>query len=177
MTVEPIANGCLRVWLTDEELEHWGLQESAPSPGRVRRLVRRVTANVGWADTERVTAELIPVDGGGILLIGPQVSVEDTPLVYRLQDEDALLDILRRWGDDGAPLCSLYIRQGGYDWILYPDGPLSLRRQNLLAEYGSLIGCGAVAAARCEEYGQPVWAGAMLTARVPTPPEPQDPRR
>ena len=177
MTVEPIANGCLRVWLTEEELEHWGLQELTPSMGQVRRLVRRVTATVGWADTDEVTAELIPVEGGGVLVVSPRTSAECTPLVYRLRDEDTLLDVLRQWGADEGPLCSLYIRQGGYDLVLYPAHPLSQRRQQLLTEYGSRIGDGEVTAARCAEYGQLVWAGLTLTGRVPPPPEPQDLRR
>ncbi len=179
MTVEPIANGRLRVWLTDEELEEWGLTDTQPSMRRVRRLVRQVSAAVGWTDPGRVTAELIPIQGGGVLLVSPWVLPPvDTPAVYHLSDGDALLDLIRRWGyieEETQPLCSLYANEGGYDLVVYPQQPLSHRRHCLLLEYGTPAGSGEGAAARCGEYGQLIRAGWMLTECAPTPPAHGDP--
>ena len=178
MTVEPIANGCLRVWLTDDEMEQWGLSASEPPLTRARRLVRRVVATAGWPHTARVIAEVIPVDGGGVLLIQPQLSPADTPLVYRLSDENALLDLLRHWGNTEGedPLCSVYTDGGGYDLVVYATQPLCESRLYLLEEYAVGSEKGAVAAARCGEYGRPLWVGKALTTCVPPPPTSQDPR-
>ena len=180
VTVEPIANGCLRVWLTDEEIEQWGLAADAAT-GRIRRLVRRISAEAGWTEPIRVTAELIPVDGGGVLLISPSVAAEETPLIYHLRDTDALLDLIRRWGrwDEPQPLCSLYTYGEEYDLVVYAQQPLTLRQQCLLLEYGDPVPGGDTAAARCGEYGRLVQAGMdlslLVTECVPTPPEPPDP--
>ena len=182
MTVEPITNGCLRVWLTDEELEQWGLTDHAAA-GRIRRLVRRVSADAGWTESKQVTAELIPVEGGGVLLISPRVPAEPSPLVYRFWDADALLDLIRHWDgtDEEQPLCSLYTYGKEYDLVVYAPQPLSLRQQYRLLEYGVPAGCGDVAAARCGEYGRLVQAGMdlsqLVTERAPMPPEPPDPAR
>lgn len=180
MTIEPIAEHRLRVWLTEDDLEQWGL-DAGPSPmGRVRRLVRQVCAAAGWPEGDRVTAELIPVDGGGLLLISPwTVEAGDAPAVYHLADGDALLDLILQWGyiEEQRPLCSLYARDGGYDLAVYADGPLSPRQQSLLWEYGTPAGSGAGAAARCGEYGTLIRAGSDLyfTERAPHPPERGDP--
>ena len=180
MTVEPIANGCLRVWLTDEEIEQWGLTDQGAA-GRIRRLVRRVSADAPWTEPDRVTAELIPVDGGAVLLISPQIAEEATPQIYRLRDADVLLDLIRRWGgvDEPQPLCSIYTYGREYDLVVYAQQPLSPRQQCLLLEHGVPAGSGDVAAARCGEYGRLIQAGMDLsrpiTAHAPMPPERPDP--
>lgn len=179
MTVEPIENGCLRVWLTDAELEQWGLNRAEPSIRRVRRLIRQISAAAGWSDAHRVTAELIPIDSGGVLLVSPWTyPPTDTPSVYHLQDGDALLDLLRQWRyitDEDAPSCSLYEGEGGYHLVVYPQTPLSDRQQNLLLEYGTLLGEGEGAAARCGEYNVLIQAGWVLTEPAPPLPERGDP--
>jgi len=178
VTVEPIENGCLRVWLTDTELREWGLDAPQPSAGRIRRLIRQISAAAEWSDTRRVTAELIPVEDGGVLLVSPWVrSPADTPSVYYLQDGDTLLDLLRQWRyitDDDPPTCLLYRAEKGYVLVVYPALSLSYRRQCLLTEYGTLIGEGEGVAAHCGEYGQLIRAG-WLTEPAPPLPEPQDP--
>ena len=177
MTVESIANGCLRIWLTDEELEQWGLCAPQPPLRQVRRLVRRAAAAAGWSDTGRVTAELIPVHEGGVLLVSPLPQPVDTPTVYHLQDGETLLELMRQWGyiQEVTPLCSLYEREEGYDLVFYDTAPLSLRQQYLLSEYGILMGTGEGMAARCGEYGEPLRVGWSLIARVQPQPVPQDP--
>ena len=178
MTVEPIENGCLRVWLTDIELQEWGLDAPQPSAGRIRRLIRQISATAGWSGPRRVTAELIPVEDGGVLLVSPWVhSPADIPSVYHLQDGDVLLDLLRQWRyitDDEPPTCLLYGTEEGYCLTVYPTLSMSHRRQCLLTEYGTLIGEGEGVAAHCGEYGKLIRAG-WLTEPAPPPPEPQDP--
>ena len=140
MTVEPIENGCVRVWLTDTELQEWGLDQLQPSSGRIRRLIRQVSAAAGWSGPRRVTAEMIPVDGGGVLLVSPWARPPaDTPSVYHLQDGDVLLDLLRQWRyitEENPPTCLLYGGEEGYYLATYATEPLSHRWQRLLTEYG-----------------------------------------
>ena len=179
MTVEPIANGCLRVWLTNDELEQWGLTAAETPLIRARRLVRRIAASAGWPRTAHMVAELIPVEGGGVLLIQPQFTSADTPLVYHLADTDALLDLIRHWGNTTGeePLCSVYAGDAGYDLVVYATQPLCDRRLYLLEEYAIPTARGDVAAARCGEYGRPLWVGKALTTCVPSPPALPDPLR
>lgn len=175
VTVEPMDNGCLRVWLTGTELEQWGLEQAKPPMGSVRRLVRRVCASAGWPASPPVTAELIPVEGGGVLLVSPRTMPENPPQIYALE-EDALLDLWRQWryiATKEAPTCAVYRWERGYHLVLYPGGaPEHFRCA--AAEYGTLMGEGEGAAARCGEYGTLLWAG-CLTEPAPPPPDPEGP--
>ena len=171
MNIEPIQDGLLRVWLTQEELRQWGLSEESPDLRRVRRLVRRAMAAVGQRPG-KVTAEMIPVAGGGVLLISPKRYPEaDQPVVYRL-DTDALLSLWEQWPEEGpTPVCALYEMEEEYRLAVYPDEPLSLRQMRLLLEYGTPLAGGEGAAAHAAEYGTLVAMGELLTARGHRPPD------
>ena len=174
MTVEAITHRRLRVWLTDDEVEEWGLSRTAPPMARVRRLVRQIVDAAGWAES-RVTAELIPIEGGGLLLISREAEpTPSSPLVYRLGDGDALLDLMRRWRyiDETPPLCIVYEYGENYAVAVYPHRPLSVRQQNLLDEHGVPDGCGESAAARYGEYGRVL---GTFTGCAPPLPERGDP--
>ena len=179
MKIESISNGSLRVWLADEEIKEWGLAaDEAASRRRVRRLVRQVLAAVGRRGTPHMQAEMIPITGGGVLLISPMVAPEaEQTAVYRIRDDNTLLSLTEQWRsvpEESQPHCSLYQREGGYDLVVYPDRSLSWRQMGLLLEYGEPLGCGEAIAARCGEYGTPVWSGAVLTGREPHPPVCED---
>ena len=174
MTVETITHRRLRAWLTDDEMEEWGLTHAKPSMGRVRRLVRQITAAAGWSE-RRVTAELISVEGGGLLLVSSEEPTPSPwPLVYRLRDGDALLDLMRQWRyiAQPSPLCVVYGCGTEYAVAVYPDAPLSPRWQSVLEEYGIPAGSGEGAAARWGEYGTII---GTFTGRVPPLPERGDP--
>ena len=175
MNIEPIDGGSLRVWLSEEELQEWGLQAQTPDRRLVRRLVRQVTDTAGQP-TGKVTAELIPVMGGGVLLVSGQTWVESgQPAVYRLADEDALLDLLARWPkEQPVPLSTLYEVAEAYWLAVYPDGVLTAEQRHLLLEYGIPLHGGEGAIAHAAEYGK-VIAADVLTAGVPDPPAPSDP--
>ena len=176
MNIEPIQGGCLRVWLAEEELQQWGLGDQ-PDRRQIRRLVRQALRTVGRRPG-RVTAELIPVLGGGVLLISPQPYPEaEQPAVYRLE-ADALLCLWERWPrDDAGPVCALYEMEEEYRLAVYPDRPLSDRQMHLLLEYGTPLAGGAGAVAHAAEYGVPVGMGPLLTAGEPGPPAPEAPWR
>ena len=174
MTVEAITEHRLRVWLTDDEMHQWGLTQETPAMGRVRRLVRQIATAAGWTERRRVTAELIPVEGGGLLLVSGEVYASPQPLLYHLRDGDDLLDMMRRWKYISArpPLCTVYAYGRGYAVAVHPDEPLSLGQQSVLEEYGIPAGSGEGAVARLSEYGRLLGS---FTGCAPTPPEPEDP--
>lgn len=173
MNIEPIHDGCLRVWLAEEELQHWGLSEEAPEPRQVRRLVRRIMGAAGrWPG--RVNAELIPVAGGGVLLIRPKEGAESgQPLVFRLEDEEALLNLWEGWPEhEPVPYGALYAVEEAYWLAVYPDQPLSPRQMHRLLEYGTPLTGGEGTIAHAAEYGTLVAMGTLFTADGRRPPTP-----
>lgn len=179
MKIEPLETGSLRIWLSEEELNKWELDGEQPMrQPAVRRLLRQVFRRLDRHAPSRLLAELIPVAGGGILLVTPNDHPRpQNPAVYRIADANDLLDLFWQWRqgdrDSSTPACCLYEQGKGYDLAVYPVEPLSPRQQRLLAEYGTLLGCGEGVAARCAEYGTLLAAGELFTAPVPPPPEPE----
>ena len=179
VNIEPLATGSLRIWLSEEELNKWELdkEETIRRPA-VRRLVRQAYRRLNRRAPQRLLAELIPVEGGGVLLVSPVTYPHPgSPAVYHIADGDALLDLLSQWrgsaDEVSVPHCCLYEQGEGYDLAVYPLQPLSARQQHLLAEYGTLLGSGEGVAAHCAEYGTLLGAGTLLTAPAPPPPKPE----
>ena len=123
MKIESIDGGNLRVWLSDEEMHHWSLDQTVPERSRLHRLVRRVVTAAGRRPG-RVSAELIPVAGGGVLLLSPRRHPAGKwPGIFRFEDEEALLDLLALWhrGADAIPLCGVYAIRDTYYLAVYPE--------------------------------------------------------
>ncbi|MBQ8684432.1 MAG: hypothetical protein IJ518_07965 [Clostridia bacterium] len=157
MKVEQIINGSLRVWLSEEELEQWGLLRPGEEDRQAAlRLVRRLLRHAP-RPAEKVVAELIPVDGGGVLLVSAlKPPLLRSPLVYRIADEDALLEILSRWRGTSTgevPAFCLYEQADEYILVVYPTASLTQQRRWLLTEYGDLLGSGEGLAAYWAEHG------------------------
>ncbi len=181
MKVEPISNGNLRVWLTAQEM---------PSAGDrcAWRLLRRLLQTVGRPlarQGKRLVAELIPVAGGGLLLLSAE-RCENGVFVYRIDTLEALYRLAEGWMDlahtvsHPRPQTVLYERGTSYDLVVCPFGSLSREELSLLRTHATLRGRGAVEAARCAEYGRPLASGDALGAligREPIPPAPSDPAR
>ena len=164
MKVEQIANGNIRVWLSEEELRRWRLYPPGEDARRMAgRLVRRVLQEVP-RPAERMQAELIPVEGGGVLVVSPAQFSSGSPLVFRLQDEETLGEFTSRWQRMPDEELASYCVYRVDDWVylvLYPVCTPSLRQKYLLAEYGELMGRGDVWAAYLAEHGHPVTAGIL----------------
>lgn len=182
--VETIAGSRLRVWLTDKELEKWGIlpQDRPDSRQNARRLVRRALHIARWHPAATLLAEVFPVDGGCIMLLSVPAKEEDglAPTVYRLADADILCALAERWcrlppeqgGMPGIVLCE---REEGYDLAVSPVELLSDPRRRLLEEYGRRVGVGQAAVAAAAEYGRVLGTGNVLerlglTEPVPLPP-------
>lgn len=163
MTVEPISNGNLRIWLAEDEIEEWGLTDAAPK--RVRRLVRRALDAVGRRPTGRLCAEMIPVDGGCVVLVSTDGPRSTQPRVYAV-GEERLAQVVARWRSPIEGTAQVYATEDGYWIVLHGDGE---QGDGLLREYGQPLGGGEAVAAHVAEYGQ--W---VLTMPEPAPPVRED---
>ena len=158
MNIEPISNGNLRIWLAEKEIEEWGLEDTHGDG--IRRLVRRALSATGRRHTARMCAEMIPVEGGCVVLVSPMVHKRDQPTVYVL-DADALLEAHPRFRGQPA---QVYAVEDVYHVVLYGE-----EGDAILREYGQPIGSGASLAAHTAEYGQ--W---LFTMPAPAPQEHED---
>ncbi len=170
MKVETIAGGRLRVWLSQEETEKWGLfhrDEEGP-----RRLVRQVMHRAGMPWRRPLTAEVFPVEEGCVMLISSRRERENGPCVYHLDSVGALCALADSWCRLPSQPIQLYQRGDGYD--LAADS-LSDAHRRLLAEYGRPVGMGLAAPAAAAEHGR--WLGderalRQLGITAPVPPSP-----
>ncbi len=182
MKVEPISNGNLRIWLSQEELDKQDREG-------VAWLCLRQVLQTAQTRLDRlgkhILAELIPVAGGWVLLLSARRNLLAVgPTVYRIADVGALYRLAERWAavSADAPMSGhtcLYETDGGYDLAVYPAPRLDRRLAALLRQFGTPIGRGEAAAACAAEHGRLLAAGDALGKLVPTarerrPPEPSD---
>ena len=160
MTVEPISNGNLRIWLADREGEEWGLAEDRPD--KMRRLVRRALSAAGRRPTSRAWAEAIPVDGGWVVLVSTEVHRCAQPAVYAVAPE-CLAEVVARLRLNPEETVQVYAVEDGYRVVVYSEGE---ECDALLREYGTPVGCSEGMAAHIAEYGR--W---LFTVPAPEPPE------
>ena len=160
MTVEPISNGNLRIWLAEDEIKDWGLTDQ--SPKRVRRLVYRALRAAGHRPAPRMVAEMIPVDGGCVVLVSAEDAHRTRPRVYAV-GEEVLAQVIARWRPPIEGMAQVYAVEDGYHVVVYSESESS---EGLLCEYGEPLGCGEAVAAHSAEYGR--W---VLTMPEPEPPE------
>lgn len=183
--VEPISNGNLRIWLSDEDLCGSDAERSdnAENTWRLlRRVLQAAQMRLGHLG-KHILAEIIPVAGGCVLLLSARKTVlTGGPLVYHIQSLDELYRLAERWialpqREHTSSRNSLYEAQDGYDLVIYPAVQLTRRQTLLLREYGVPIGRGEVAAAAAAEHGRLlVAANALetLIGRESPPPKPLD---
>ncbi|MBQ7088932.1 MAG: hypothetical protein IJN04_04740 [Clostridia bacterium] len=164
MTVEPIENGNLRIWLADNEMEEWGLTDSQPK--RVRRLVRRALSAVGRRPAPRMWAEMIPVDGGCVVLVSTEGPRHTRPTVYAVEAEH-LAEVTARLRLPEGDTAQVYAVEDGYHVVVCSEEEGC---DALLCEYGRLLGYGEAVAAHTAEYGE--W---ILTMPAPASPTGADP--
>lgn len=155
MNIEPISNGNLRIWLAEDEIKEWGLEDSR-SEG-IRRLVRRALSATGKRPTARTWAEMIPVEGGCIVLVSPDIHKRRLPTVYAMAG-DALHQVRSRYRGEPA---QVYAVEDAYQVVLYGE-----MGDTILREYGQPLGYGEGWAAHTAEYGE--WC---FTMPAPAPPE------
>lgn len=180
--VEPISNGNLRIWLSQEELDKQDREGDAWLC--LRQVLQAAQARLGRLG-KHILAELIPVAGGWVLLISARRNSPAVgPTVYRVDDVGTLYRLAERWVEVSAdaPMnghTCLYETDVGYDLVVYPTPRIDCRLASLLREFGTPIGWGEAAAACAAEHGRLLAAGdalgkLVLTERERRPPEPSD---
>ncbi len=180
MKVEPISNGNLRIWLSQEELDN--PNETGDTWRCLRQVLQAAQTRLGRLG-KHILAELIPVTGGWVLLLSARTNPSVIgPSVYRVSDIRALYQLAEHWAavSAEAPMSGytcLYEAENGYDLAVYPSPRLDGRRAALLRQFGTLIGRGEAAAAYAAEHGRLLASGDALgklivTERGPHPPTP-----
>lgn len=181
-------SGCLKVWLSEEDLAELGLTfesldyEDPITRDAMKILLTAARKETGFQAEGGLMVEALPVDGGCLLLFTPAENRRRTrmkravgPYVYELDNADQLLGMARSLGRAAAPLTgsSLYAFGRGYRLVLYPAAPLARGVGDLLDEFARRAGEGDAAAAFTAEHGRPLAVGDALdrlcaAARIPT---------
>ena len=178
MKMELLENGCLKILLTEEDLNRLGLSfasldyDTPATRSAMQTLLLAARNETGFDPTGGLVVEALPVDKGCLLLFTPASGKRKVrmkravgPYIYELDDADQLLSMARSIGRRAAPSTgsSLYRFGGGYRLILYPSDPLPRGMGNLLLEFARAAGEGDAAAAYTAEHGQPIAVGDALS--------------
>jgi negative regulator of genetic competence, sporulation and motility len=171
-------NGCLKILLSEEDLEGLGLTferldyDDPATRDAMKLLLAAAQRETGFDPSGGLIVEALPVDKGCLLLFTPASGKRKVrmkravgPYIYELDDADQLLSMARSIGRRAAPITgsSLYRFGGGYRLILYPSDPLPRGMGNLLLEFARAAGEGDAAAAYTAEHGQPIAVGDALS--------------
>ncbi len=192
MKMEPLKNGSLKIWMSDWDMQRWGLQFE--HMGAHDEATRRAMLRLISVARDRhllhpngdLTLEALPLGNGCLLLVTPNrrepLLALPQPLVYHLRNADDLLQLtdgLRRLPARHLPAASLFAWPTGYRLIVYPHGTkhhtVCCR---LLCEYAQPI-TDPLAIAHTEEHGTALCIGdafqrLQITAPAtgqPTPPD------
>ena len=181
--IEAITGDRLRIWLSDTELEKWGIRYPAmtvrqPATRRLLQTALTVAKRRVGFHADGLLLESLPVAGGCLLLLTARPPCGAGPVVIGLADLDAVYGLAERWYPDPAGICpaatqpatALYEWNGQYALAVYPFPELSERQERLLGEFGFPLGTGEAAAAAVAERGRLLAAGnalERLTGRMP----------
>ena len=163
MQIEFTDNGCLALILSDEELSAMGLsferldRHDAATRRLLRTLLQIARRRVGFSPEGALSVEALPTADGCLLLVTPLAAHTSQPLVFRIPDENALLQIAAAWPHKTHPRgesSSLYRTADGFRLILYGSPP-----------FGALTECGEPTdehEAYVAEHGTPWLVGDAL---------------
>lgn len=163
MQIDLTDNGCLALMLSDDELSAMGLcfeqldRRDAATRRMLRTLLQIAHRRVGFTPEGALSVEALPTADGCLLLVTPLTPHSEKPLVFRIPDENALLQIAAAWSYDAHPWgqsSSLYRTDDGFRLILYGTPP-----------FGALTECAEVTdehEAFIAEHGTPWFVGDAL---------------
>lgn len=187
--IEEIRTGCVRIWLTAEDMARYGItyRDMAEGEPRTDRMLRRVLAVVaqytGHAGA-RYTVEALDTGEGCLLLVTAlaYTSSVQPPFVCAVTQPQQLFRLAADWcAAEETAYSELYATECGYILVIHPapdSAPTSVRR---LYRYANRVECGQAAAAAAAEYGTLISQGDVverlaITAPAPRSPEPPDPQ-
>lgn len=174
MKIEPLNSGALKIWMSEEELERWGLSFESLGTDKVRthraliKLLEIAKRRLIACPEEELRVEIIALQSGCLFLITPEKDVWQpvcSPKIYAIADAEELLRLgenLAATHREELPLSSLYEWDKEYRLIVYG----ACRKQNdewrILSEFAQCVAEGNGAAAYLEEHGVPIIQGTAL---------------
>lgn len=184
LKVECVTEGRLRIWLTAEELQAWGVSYAQLGLSRLQtdRLLRQVMPAARRhlpSGQRRLSVEAIPVEGGCVLLVSGNNEVRPGgPILCRFAGLEELYALADRWHStaQGNIATSLYELEEAYLLVIYPVEPLTASQQAMLREYCHRSAGGEAAAAYVGEHGRLLLAGNALEVLTGCENAPQEPR-
>lgn len=193
MKMEPLKSGRLKIWMTQSDMQRFGLSfdtmntRDAATRHAVLRLLNIAKQRHAFFACDGLTVEALPISEGCVLLLTPgghrRAYTPAKPTVYTIRNADDLLrfgNSLSRVPRHKLPAASLFGWEQEYRLILYADtDALTAEPCNrLLLEFAEPIANGYSAAAYTEEHGRALAVGnaleQLLTARgssALTPPD------
>lgn len=174
MRMEPLKGGRLKIWLTDHDMERWGLQfETMDTTDRATkhallRLIAVARERTALETGYGVIVEAVPLSDGCLLLLTPSnasLFYTADPIIFTFESENDLLGFGRglcSLEEKTLPTSSLYGWENGYRLIVYPSTTTPRFFKTLLKEYTTPTARGYSAAAYTEEHGHPLSVGDAL---------------
>ncbi len=191
MRIEPLSNGALKIWMSEEELGRWGLSFETLGTDKVRthraliKLLGIAKQRLIACPEEEMRVEIMALQSGYLFLITPEKdcwSPVCSPKIYAIADAEELLRLGENLAANHAgemPLSSLYAWNKEYRLIIYGVTRKQSNEWRVLSEFARCVAEGNGAAAFLEEHGIPIIKGTALhrlcatyESRLPTPPHP-----
>ena len=168
MKMEPLQDGCLKIWMTETDMLHWGLhfdrmhaQDDATRRAMIKLITLAQERHVLQASHD-VVVEALPLSEGCLLLLSPTTPLKriPSPTVYRFDDADALLQFGQALlYETTFPPASLYQWNKEYRLIVYAGFEPLHRYRRLLSEFAHPL---SDSAAYTEEHGRALAVGNAL---------------
>ena len=195
MKMELLENGCLKILLSEDDLQALGLNfdrldyDNASTREAIQALLLTAREETGFHPAGGLLVEALPVDGGCLLLLTPTAGHRRIrlkravgPYVYEAEDAEQLFrlaDGLTRYQSAAdarvQPWAGSSLYQFGekYRLVLYPSTILPKGMDDLLLEFVRSAGEGDAAAAYTAEHGRAIAVGDALV-RLCTAVRPRD---
>lgn len=178
MKLDLLHNGSLKILLTEQELNAFGLTfddldyANQSTRAALHCLLDAAQQETGFEGGDNLLVEALPVDGGCLLLVtpsGPKRHVRTKraagPYVYEFSTAEAVLALAHSLGRSAPepPSSSLYQFGDGYRLVVYPGTSATPRLTSLLSEFAYSAGEGDSAAAYTAEHGRVISVGDALS--------------
>ncbi len=193
MRMELLENGCLKILLTESDMQQLHLNfeqldyNDVNMQQALRELLLQAREQTGFDASGNLLVEALPIDKGCLLLLTPaggrrraRMKRVTGPYVYEIENADRLLQLADGWRRYTAAFpaaaltgSSLYQFGNRYRLVLYTGAAPCKGLQHLLQEFTKPAGEGDAAAAFAAEHGKPLAIGDALNqlCRALSPPQ------
>ncbi len=188
MKIEEIRTGCVRIWLSAEDMARYGItfRDMARGDARTDRMLRRVLAVVAQYTghtSARYTVEALDTGEGCLLLVtaAAYAMAVQPPFVCVLAQPPKLFRLAADWcATQPTAYSELYATEQGYILVIHPESDVASDIIRRLYRYADRVECGQIAAAAAAEHATLISQGDVLerlalTVHAPSAPERQDP--